>query len=130
MTLSETRVSKWLPEAEEIGVTSMKSRNWYDPIKYRAFQDFGDRSVHLRGGQLSGGSPFEGSRAITKFLIATLPMLVPLFLWSAMALAQSSNILIPYGMGAGMQLMNRALQPRPSTAPTPTSEASYGCSNR
>ena len=53
-------------------------------------------------------------------MIVTLPMLAMLFLWAAMALAQSSNILIPYGMGAGMQLMNRAMQPRPATAPTPT----------
>ena len=37
-------------------------------------------------------------------------MLAILFHWPAMALAQS-NILIPYGMGAGMQLMNRAMQP-------------------
>jgi hypothetical protein len=43
------------------------------------------------------------------------------------ALAQSSNILIPYGMGAGMAVFNRALQPRPPVAPTPAApETAYG----
>jgi hypothetical protein len=34
-------------------------------------------------------------------------------------MAQTSSILIPYGMGAGMSVLNRALQPRPAAAPTP-----------
>ena len=35
------------------------------------------------------------------------------------AIAQSSAYLLPYGMGAGMQVLNRALQPKPTAAPTP-----------
>jgi len=41
-------------------------------------------------------------------------------LGAAMAFAQSTNsYLLPYGMSAGMQVLNRALQPRPAAAPTP-----------
>jgi hypothetical protein len=37
-----------------------------------------------------------------------------------MAFAQSSgSYLLPYGMSAGMSVLNRALQPRPASAPTP-----------
>jgi hypothetical protein len=49
-----------------------------------------------------------------------------LFLWAALALAQSSNILIHYGMTAGMQVLNLATQPRPAAAPTPAAQADYG----
>jgi hypothetical protein len=43
-----------------------------------------------------------------------------LVLGSAMAFAQSSgSYLLPYGMSAGMQVLNRALQPRSAAAPTP-----------
>jgi hypothetical protein len=63
-----------------------------------------------------------------KTLIATLPPLAMLFLWAATAMPQSTNsYLIPYGMSAGMQVLNRALQPRPATAPTPAApDAGYG----
>jgi hypothetical protein len=48
-------------------------------------------------------------------------------LGSTAAMAQTSNLLIPYGMGAGMQVLNRALQPRPEAAPTPEINAGgYG----
>jgi hypothetical protein len=40
------------------------------------------------------------------------------------ALAQAGNILIPYGMSAGMQVLNRAMQPRPAAAPTPAENSS------
>ena len=50
-----------------------------------------------------------------------------LTLGSTLALAQSSNLLIPYGMGAGMSVLNRAIQPKPAMAPTPeVSAAGYG----
>jgi hypothetical protein len=61
-----------------------------------------------------------------KTLIATLPALAMLFLWVATAMAQSTNsYLIPYGMSAGMQVLNRAMQPRSAAAPTPA-ENGYG----
>jgi hypothetical protein len=61
-------------------------------------------------------------------LILMLPALAVLFLWAAITFAQSTNsYLIPYGMSAGMQVLNRALQPRPAAAPTPEVNAgSYG----
>ena len=51
-----------------------------------------------------------------------------LFLSTALAFAQSTgSYLIPYGMGAGMQVLNRAMQPRPVAAPTPEVNAGgYG----
>jgi hypothetical protein len=62
-----------------------------------------------------------------KLAIVTLPAAAVLFLWAAFALAQSSNILIPYGMSAGMSVLNRAMQPRPAGAPTPEADAGgYG----
>jgi hypothetical protein len=63
-----------------------------------------------------------------KTLIATLPALAMLFLWAATAMAQSTNsYLIPYGMSAGMQVLNRAMQPRPLGAPTAAPpDAGYG----
>jgi hypothetical protein len=52
--------------------------------------------------------------------IVMLPALAVLFLWTALAFAQAANsYLIPYGMSAGMQVLNRAMQPRPAAAPTP-----------
>jgi hypothetical protein len=49
-----------------------------------------------------------------------------LILGSAIAFAQSSSLLLPYGMSAGMQLFNRALQPRPAAGPTPVSPYASG----
>jgi hypothetical protein len=63
------------------------------------------------------------------FVIVILPAIAALFLWAAMAFAQSSNILIPYGMSAGMSVLNRAMQPCPAAASTPAPDAGYG-SNR
>jgi hypothetical protein len=40
-------------------------------------------------------------------------------------LAQA-NSLIPYGMSAGMLVLNLATRPRPATAPTPAAQADYG----
>src|ERR1700749_3413374 len=61
------------------------------------------------------------------WLIAMLPAAASLFPYTA-AMAQSANsYLLPYGMSAGMQVLNRALQPRPAAAPTPEVNAgSYG----
>ena len=59
-------------------------------------------------------------------LIVMLPVLALLSLRPALAFAQSANsYLIPYGMSAGMQVLNRAMQPRPLSAPTPV-ENGYG----
>jgi hypothetical protein len=44
---------------------------------------------------------------------------VGLFLWAALALAQSNAYLLPYGMSAGMQVLNLATRPKPAVAPTP-----------
>jgi len=65
---------------------------------------------------------------MNKLLIVTLPALAVLFLWAAITFAQSTNsYLIPYGMSAGMQVLNRAMQPRPLAAPTPAApDAGYG----
>jgi hypothetical protein len=35
------------------------------------------------------------------------------------AMAQSNAYLLPYGMSAGMQVLNLATRPRPAAAPTP-----------
>jgi hypothetical protein len=61
-------------------------------------------------------------------LSVILPVLAVLSLWPALAFAQSANsYLIPYGMSAGMQVLNRAMQPRPAAAPTPPApDAGYG----
>ena len=62
-----------------------------------------------------------------KLTIMSLPAMALLFLWAALALAQSTgNLLIPYGMSAGMQVLNRAMEPRPAAAPTPAAPAGYG----
>jgi hypothetical protein len=55
-----------------------------------------------------------------KKLIVMLPVVAAILLGMTMAFAQSSgSYLIPYGMSAGMQVLNRAMQPRPAAAPTP-----------
>jgi hypothetical protein len=54
-----------------------------------------------------------------RFLIVVLPALAALFLWAALALAQSNAYLLPYGMSAGMQVLNLATRPKPAVAPTP-----------
>jgi hypothetical protein len=50
-----------------------------------------------------------------------MTMLAGLILGSVIAAkAQSTgSYLIPYGMSAGRQVLDRALQPRPAAAPTP-----------
>jgi len=58
--------------------------------------------------------------------IVMLPPLAVLSLCPSLAFAQSTNsYLIPYGMSAGMQVLNREMQPRPGAAPTPA-ENGYG----
>jgi hypothetical protein len=53
-------------------------------------------------------------------LAVILPAITILFLGTAIAFAQSTgSYLIPYGMTAGRQVLDRALQPRPAAAPTP-----------
>jgi hypothetical protein len=62
-----------------------------------------------------------------RMITSVVPIIVGSLIVAAIALAQSSNVLIPYGMSAGMQLMNRAMQPRPAAAPTPVAqENGYG----
>jgi hypothetical protein len=58
-----------------------------------------------------------------------MTMLAGLILGSVIAAkAQSTgSYLIPYGMSAGMQVLDRAMQPRPAAAPTPEVNAGgYG----
>jgi hypothetical protein len=66
---------------------------------------------------------------MAKLKLATIVMLPVLavvgLLWTAMVLAQT-NSLIPYGMNAGMQVLNLATRPHPATAPTPPAQADYG----
>ena len=61
-------------------------------------------------------------------LAVVLSAITILFLGTAVAFAQSTgSYLIPYGMSAGMQVLDRALQPRPAAAPTPEVNAGgYG----
>jgi len=54
-----------------------------------------------------------------KTLLIVMLLAASLFPGTA-AMAQSAgNYLLPYGMSAGMSVLNRALQPRPAAAPTP-----------
>jgi hypothetical protein len=66
---------------------------------------------------------------MAKLKLATIvipPVLVVVgLLWAAIVLAQT-NSLIPYGMSAGMQVLNLATRPRPATVPTPAAQAGYG----
>jgi hypothetical protein len=64
-----------------------------------------------------------------KKLIKVLPALAAILLGTTMAFAQSTNsYLLPYGMSAGMSVLNRAMQPRPASVPTPVvpEAAGYG----
>jgi hypothetical protein len=56
-------------------------------------------------------------RSLKAALIMTLIALG--VFWTAEGMAQSSNsYLIPYGMSAGMQVLNLATRPKPAAAPT------------
>jgi hypothetical protein len=56
----------------------------------------------------------------TKRIITTSVLIIAGgLLFTAGVRAQSSQMLIPYGMSAGMSVLNRAFQPRPAAAPTP-----------
>jgi hypothetical protein len=65
---------------------------------------------------------------MTKRIIAmSVPIIMGGLMFATLARAQSSQMLIPYGMSAGMQLLNRAVQPAPRAAPTPVAqENGYG----
>jgi hypothetical protein len=69
----------------------------------------------------------EGAAMIKQAIMFGAAMIAGGFMFAGIARAQTSQMLIPYGMSAGMQLMNRAVQPRPATAPTPLAqENGYG----
>jgi hypothetical protein len=56
----------------------------------------------------------------------TLAAIGAVMLGTSVAFAQSSSYLLPYGMSAGMSVLNRAMQPRPVAAPTPAApETAY-----
>ena len=56
---------------------------------------------------------------MNKLAIATFSAGLALAALAPAARAQSSSYLLPYGLSAGMQVLNLATRPKPAAAPTP-----------